>query len=176
MLTGCRLSEGRALRCGDVNLKDSTIRISSTFSGNVFREKRKGRGAKSVTIPIHPELLSFLKERVESNLPHTFVFVSELGKHYSRSKLDRIWNIVKKKTNLPDNVRMYDATRHSFASQLVNQGVPLLSVSRLMGHFNTKITERYSHSDLERLKIDVSNLTLQDKIVRLEKGQKVENI
>lgn len=174
MLTGCRPSEARALRCKDIDLSNNTITISSTFSSNVLREKRKGRNARSVTIPIHPELMGYLKERVENNMPNVFVFISNQGKHYSRSKLDRIWNIVKKKTTLPDNIRMYDATRHSFASQLVNRGVSLLSVSRLMGHSNTKMTERYAHSDIEKLKVDLSNLSLQEKVVAYEELKKVE--
>ena len=56
MLHGCRPSEGRALKVKDVNLSNQTITISATFSGHVYREKRKGRGSRPVTIPIHPEL------------------------------------------------------------------------------------------------------------------------
>lgn len=175
MLSGCRPSEGRALKCKDINLNANTITVSSTFSYNTYREKRKGRNAKSVTIPIHPELVGFLRSKVENSLQNTFVFTQRSGKHYSRSKLDRVWNIVKKKANLPDSIRMYDATRHSFASQLVNSGVSLLSVSRLMGHSNTKMTERYAHSDIEKLKIDVSNLSLLGNVVELERAKKVGN-
>lgn len=51
------------------------------------------------------------------------------------------------------------------ASQLVNKGVPLLSVSRLLGHSNTKMTERYAHTDLEKLKVDIANLSLQGETV-----------
>jgi integrase len=60
MLQGCRPGEARALRCKDVNLRDSMITVSATFSGGVYREKRKGRGAKSYEIPIHPEMLEFV--------------------------------------------------------------------------------------------------------------------
>ena len=141
-----------------------------------IREKRKGRNAKSVTIPIHPELMGYIKGRIENSLPNTFVFIQKTGKHYSRSKLDRVWNIIKKKANLPDNIRMYDATRHSFASQLVNRGVSLLSVSRLMGHSTTKMTERYAHSDIEKLKVDISNLSLFGNVVEFERAEKVGNV
>ena len=60
MLHGCRPSEARALKCKDVDLAAGTITISGTFSGRVYREKRKGRGARSVTIPIHPELEEYI--------------------------------------------------------------------------------------------------------------------
>ncbi len=71
---------------------------------------------------------------------------------------------------------MYDATRHSFTNRLVNLGVPLLSVSRLVGHGTTKMTERYTHSNIEKLKVDISNLSLQEKVVSFRREQKVEGV
>lgn len=35
--------------------------------------------------------------------------------------------------------------RHTYASRLVRAGVPLLQVSKLLGHGSITITERYSH-------------------------------
>ncbi|HST79335.1 MAG TPA: tyrosine-type recombinase/integrase, partial [Verrucomicrobiae bacterium] len=35
--------------------------------------------------------------------------------------------------------------RHTFASLLVMESIPLLTVSRLLGHSSTRITERYAH-------------------------------
>ncbi len=167
MLSGCRPGEARALKCKDVNLDLGIITISATFSLNIYREKRKGRKAKNVTIPIHPELFEYIKNRVENHLPGAYVFInSRTGNHYSENKLKKLWDIVRKKVGLPKEIRLYDATRHSFASQLVNQGVSLINVSRLLGHSTVKMTERYAHSDIGKLRIDVSNLSLvKDKTV-----------
>lgn len=41
-------------------------------------------------------------------------------------------------------IRIHD-TRHSFASQLVMAGVSLKAVADLLGHAETRITERYAH-------------------------------
>ena len=62
---------------------------------------------------------------------------------------------------------MYDVARHSFASQLLNSGVSIYSVSRLLGHSSVKSSEKYLHSDLDKLQIDVSNVSLKDKVVKL---------
>ncbi|MDO8142923.1 MAG: site-specific integrase [Candidatus Brocadiales bacterium] len=174
MLSGSRPSEARALKCKDINLVQGVINISSTFSGRVYREKRKGRNAKSVTIPIHPEVLHYIKSRVESNLSGAYLFInSKTGLYYSENKLRKIWNQVREKVNLDKSIRLYDATRHSVASQLINKGVPLLSVSRLLGHSSTKMTEKYAHNDLGRLKIDISNLSLKEATVtRLSPAEK----
>ncbi len=50
-------------------------------------------------------------------------------------------------------LRLYDATRHSFGSQLFNQNVPLNKVSKLLGHTNTKMTEKYAHHEPESLRL-----------------------
>jgi integrase len=60
-------------------------------------------------------------------------------------------------------LRLYDASRHSFASQLVNQNVPLKKVSKLLGHSSTKMTEKYAHHELESLRPGLSLMPLKKK-------------
>lgn len=166
MLHGCRPGEGRALKVLDVNLDQETISISATFSNGIYRKKRKGKNAKPVTIPIHSEMMGYIKNRVENNLPEAFLFVNpKTGKHYSEDRLKDIWNDVREKTGLGKSIRLYDATRHSVASQLVNKGVSLFNISKILGHSTTKMTERYSHEDVEKLKIDMKNLSLKKETV-----------
>ena len=43
----------------------------------------------------------------------------------------------------------------------------IYSVSRLLGHSSVKSSEKYLHSDLDKLQIDVSNVSLKDKVVKL---------
>ena len=161
MLHGCRPGEARALRVRDVDLHVATITISSTWSGKKLRERRKGRKAKPVTIPIHQEKLDYISQRVKGNLPGAFIFTnSKNGNPYSVQKLRKIWDKVRKATVLRD-LRLYDARRHSFASQLVNAGSPLYLVSKLMGHSSTKMTERYSHESLEVLKTNLQKTSLK---------------
>lgn len=170
MLQGCRPGEARALKCKNVNLREMTITISASFSREVYREKRKGRGAKPVLIPIHPEMVDFLRERVLYNLPEAFVFVDpKTGKPYTENGLRRIWDYVKKKVGF-SSLRFYDATRHSFASQLVNAGTSLFTVSKLMGHSTMKTTERYAHPQIEALRTDLKKLSLA--VTKLSPNQK----
>ena len=168
MLSGCRTGEARALKVRDIDIVNKLITISATFSGSVYRQKRKGRGAKKSTIPIHAEVYEFIKHRVENNLPEAFVFVSDTGRHYSAAKFYRMWDAVREKSGLDKSIRLYDAARHSFASQLINSGVSIYSVSRLLGHSKTSTTEKYLHSDVEKLRVDVSSLSLEDKLIELK--------
>jgi len=69
------------------------------------------------------------------------------------------------------------ASRHSVASQLVNSGVSLFQVSKILGHSSTKMTEKYSHADLESLKVQLSKLSLRmvTTVTRLSPSQKDSN-
>lgn len=53
------------------------------------------------------------------------------------------WQRIRTRAGLPD-LRLHDL-RHSFASFLVNKGVSLYVVQGLLGHANTRYTQRYAH-------------------------------
>lgn len=175
MLHGCRPSEVRALKVKNIDLRTDTITVTATFSSNTYREKRKGKKSKPFTIPIHPELQDYITDRVKNNLPEAFVFVNpRTGNHYSLRTLDRIWGEVREKANLDKSMRLYDATRHSFASNLVNNDSTLYKVSKLMGHSTTKMTEKYAHSEVASLRTDIQKLSLNchqtvTKVIKTDK-------
>jgi integrase len=53
------------------------------------------------------------------------------------------WDRARRVAGLPD-LRLHDL-RHSFASVLVNNGVPIYDVQKLLGHASVKTTQRYAH-------------------------------
>ena len=48
--------------------------------------------------------------------------------------------------------------RHTFASHLVMAGVDLITVSRLLGHYDIRITEMYAHLVPDHMKAAVERL------------------
>lgn len=161
MLQGARSGEARALRAKDIDLKTGMVTISATFSGKEIREKRKGKKAKAVTAPIHPEIYDFIAGRVRGSLPGAFVFVNpRTGGSYSYQRLRKVWDALRIKAEI-GTLRIHDATRHSFVSQLINAGVPIYDAMIHAGHSTVKTTERYAHPDLERLKTNLSKLSLK---------------
>lgn len=173
MLHGCRPSEARALKCKDVMLEAGKIKISATFSAGVYRNRRKGRGAKPYMIAIHEECLDYITERVRGNLPEAWLFVNpRTGDYYRQSKIRKLWDRVRVKLGIDKRLRLYDATRHSVASQLRSAGVDLSDVKDQLGQSCLRTTERYAHVDIERLRANLKVLSLK-KVVNV-RGVSVE--
>ena len=63
------------------------------------------------------------------------------------------WVRCRNRAGLPD-VRMHDL-RHTYASILINKGVSLYEVQRLLGHHHITMTERYAHLQPNTLKAKV---------------------
>jgi site-specific recombinase XerD len=54
----------------------------------------------------------------------------------------------------------FHVARYSFASQIcLSQGVPIESVSRMMGHTNIHTTQRYAHLNNEKIGNDMKALS-----------------
>jgi integrase len=161
MLHGCRPGEGRALKVKNINIERKSIMINSTFSGKEIRDRRKGRGARDLEIPIHPEMLEYFYGRA-NNHPEAFVFTNpKKGTYYSRYAIERIWQRVREKANLPKRVRLYDATRHSLGSQLANSGESVYKINKILGHSTLRMTEKYLHKDIESLRSMLSKISLK---------------
>jgi site-specific recombinase XerD len=60
------------------------------------------------------------------------------------------WQRIRVRAGLSD-LRLHDL-RHSFASFLVNRGVSLYVVQGLLGHGNTRYTQRYAHLTADTLR------------------------
>lgn len=60
-----------------------------------------------------------------------------------RADLKRLWDAVMKEAGL-ENFRKHDL-RHTYASLLVREGVPLFDVGKLLGHTQIATTMRYAH-------------------------------
>jgi integrase len=163
MLHGCRPGEARAIKCKDVDLETQSITVQATFSKNAYRERRKGKKSKPYIIAIHPEMAEFITQTAKTSHPEAFLFVNpRTGTFYSQEAILRVWEKVRKKGNVT-GLRLYDAGRHSFASQLANANVPTHKISWLLGHSTTKMSEKYTHHDLESLRTDLSRMSLKKK-------------
>lgn len=162
ILQGCRPSEARALKCKNVDLSKKSLTIAATFSGTVYREKRKGRRSKPYKPPIHDDLYDYISHRVKNNLPEAFIYSNPFtGRPFGKNSLDRMWNRTREKAGLPQEVLLYHFTRHSFVTNHLNSGTGMYRTSKLTGHSTVRTTEKsYAHPDVESFRVDLNKFSL----------------
>jgi integrase len=135
LLTGARRNEVTHARWEHVDLQASALLVPLSKSG------------KPRYVVLNAAAVEVL--RSIPRLPNNpYVFPSPVTGRPSAS-LHFPWRRIRKKAGLGD-VRLHDL-RHSFASTLVNEGVSLYRVQRLLGHINAKATQRYAHLSSESL-------------------------
>ena len=138
--TGMRLGELSALRWQDIDFEHNVIHVrKSVWRGHEGTPK----GGKNRQIPMNQQLRQVLWNHSEGKDESDYAFRSNSGipvnENTHRKPFARIIN----RTELK-RIRFHDV-RHSFASQLVMNGVPLRMVQQLLGHSTIAMTERYSH-------------------------------
>lgn len=69
-----RPGEARVLKCKDIDIDSESITIHATFSKDDYMPRRKGKKAKPLIIPIHPEALDYLKARKSEAIGEAWVF------------------------------------------------------------------------------------------------------
>jgi integrase len=82
-----------------------------------------------------------------------YVFTTQNGTRVHSSNLQReFWKVLEKAK--VESFRFHDL-RHTFATRLVQSGVDLYSVSKLLGHKDIKTTQRYAHHHIDSLRKSV---------------------
>ena len=132
LLTGARKSELLKAKWTDIDIDKRTWTLNMTKNGR-RRHIPLTQGAMAVIsqLPKYPWLLA----NPQTMLPF--------------KDIKRSWMQARKAAGIND-VHLHEL-RHSFASNLVNGGVDILRVSRLMGHVNLASTSRYSHLAADQL-------------------------
>jgi len=131
--TGLRRAEVTGLNVSDIDLSKFSLRV-----------KRKGNREEYVRI--HPDLVGNIKKYLklihrDENQP---LFLSKKGQRLSASS---IWHIIKsysRKAGFNEKVTVH-SLRHSFATALLQESVPLPYIQALMGHKSSQTTARYIH-------------------------------
>ena len=162
LFTGMRAGEIFNLKFGDIDLENDIIHIKNP--------KNKEDRVAYITDEVR-EILAPKKGK-----PNELVFKSKYGKRINH--ISSAFNRAVDKLGLNDGVEdrkdkvVFHTLRHTFASWLVLKGVPLYTVSKLMGHKSIEMTERYSHLSPDTKRYAVESITgmLDNKVVQFKKG------
>jgi integrase len=151
---GLRWGECAGLPWGAVDLVHARIRVAQvaveTPTSTTIRPYTKTRaGIRTVPMPeFLATALTVHRDRQGDAKPaaDALVFASRLHTPQRRSNFRRrVWLPALRRAGLPLTLRFHDL-RHSYATWLVTDGVPINAVQAVMGHANASTTlNRYTH-------------------------------
>lgn len=139
--TGLRQMEMIQLQWNQINFKDGYLILDNRS----FLTKSK----KIRTIPLSLKALQVLTERQigsKNNLVFTYNH-----KQINPTYLSRLFKAYIKTSKLNTKLNFH-SLRHTFASWLVQKGVSIYEVSKLLGHSDIKVTEIYAHLKPDNLR------------------------
>lgn len=130
---GLRMNELRMLKITDVDLQRKQVHI------------RQGKGKKDRYVI----LSNFLNDRFQKYLdevkPKIYLFEGQTpGEVMGERSIQYVINEAVRKTNIKKDVSMH-TLRHSFATHLLEDGVDIYSIKRLLGHSDIRTTIVYLH-------------------------------
>jgi site-specific recombinase XerD len=139
--TGLRISECLNLKVEDVDIGNKIIHVIN------------GKGSKNRNIPININLLSILQNYIkvhEHSTKSNYFFATKKSGSLSAPYVNRILNDTANKLRWEKHISAH-ILRHSFASNLIKNGVNLVYVQKLLGHSNLKVTSIYTHASMDDL-------------------------
>ena len=134
--TGVRVGELCSIRLGDIDLSEETI----TIKGKGNRE----RVVFLVDLEVGGLLQNYIKLREKTGTKSDFLLVTATGKPAQPDYIRRYLHKTSKQAGVQRKVTPH-MLRHSAATQLLESGVDIRFVQRLLGHSSISTTEMYTH-------------------------------
>jgi integrase/recombinase XerD len=149
---GLRVSELCHLKVGDIDSSRMTIRIE------------QGKGAKDRYTLLSPRLLRELRRYWVAERPRQWLFSAtrDVDQPINTSTAQKIFYAAKRRAGIGKDCGIH-GLRHAFATHLLEAGVDIHTIQRLMGHGHISSTLRYFHLADKQLAATASPLELLDR-------------
>lgn len=145
---GLRVSEVISLECRDINWQSGDLKVVD------------GKGGKDRVIPLEPYVLDALvkwkEQKPQGKKFFTTLKGEELNDRYIRKFVERY----AEKAGIDKDVHPH-TLRHTFATELLDQGFTIREVQELLGHSDLSTTMIYTH---------VNPIAVRDKIKQRKQG------
>lgn len=136
MLTGRRIGELRHAKWGELDEQRAILRVPVTKAG------------EQQFVLLSDDALGVIR-RVKRVAGNPFIFAGT-AKHGSIVNYKSAWRRILERAGVA--YIPVHGLRHNAASMLVAAGVPLLTVGRLLGHKDSRTTEKYAHHRGDQLR------------------------
>ncbi|CAI2600217.1 Tyrosine recombinase XerC [Apilactobacillus kunkeei] len=144
--TGMRVSECVNLQFSDIDFDNRIIKVI-------------GKGNKQRYLPFGNYLIKALKQYQTNcrdllvnkyHKHHDYVFVNQYGDELTSRGVEYILDEIVKQTSLTTNIHPH-MLRHTFATEMLNNGADLRTVQELLGHSSLSTTQIYTHVSNDHL-------------------------
>ncbi|WP_051644832.1 tyrosine-type recombinase/integrase [Labrenzia sp. DG1229] len=158
IVTGLRIGELTGLNIKDVFSQDSKIRV--------FGKGSRERIVYIANDELYAEFVKFLHWRRASNKPSAQLFPNRCGERLTPPALRKRLKLLCASKNITPHLTPHQF-RHSAATQLIENGVDIRMVQRLLGHASLATTEIYTYVSDQALQL---TLVRADVLSRLDPG------
>lgn len=155
--TGVRVNESVSIRCQDINLPGRTLRLVG-----------KGRRERQVFLPndwIAGLMSAYVEARSSLGVTHSRLLFNlhhePLTPPAMRSRLAKAARAAGLETHVTPHI-----LRHTAATQLIEAGVDIRYIQRLLGHASLSTTEIYTHISDHALRRVVSDADILGRFVQ----------
>lgn len=153
---GLRVSEVCALQLADIESAPDRMCL----------KVRQGKGSKDRYTMLSPQLLHTLRDYWQLYHPRTWLLPNASGQGPINIKVaQRAYGVARDKAGLGRQGGIH-TLRHSFATHLLESGVDIHTIQRLLGHGQVSTTMRYFHLAQNKLTGTTSPLELLDPMLR----------
>ena len=153
LLTGLRRSEAIKLEWDDIDFERAEILLRETKAG------------KDQLLPLSQGAITLLKNHGRHENAPQLVFPTPNGNLWNCRSLGRVFARIRQRAELPKGFRLLHGLRHQYGSMLAENGANIVELRDLLRHSDVRVSERYLHSNNERLRQVANKLGNQlDKI------------
>jgi integrase/recombinase XerD len=151
---GLRISELLGLQVTDIDASRMVVTV------------RHGKGAKDRQVPLSARLLAALRRWWSTHRHPRWLFPGKTG-HLSDGMVQRIAGRVVKRAGLRKKATLH-TLRHSYATHLLEAGVDVVTLQKLLGHSDLSTTARYLHLSTRQMQklpnvLDLLGLPAKEK-------------
>lgn len=142
--TGLRVSEICNIKLSDISLSEKKIKVMGKGS------KERIVFYKACDAKLFDTYINEVRPRLLNGISSDYLLVSKTGKLTTRSVEKIVKNYTLEK-NIKTKVTPH-TLRHTFATDLLNNGADIRSVGEMLGHESLSTTQIYTHVTADRLK------------------------
>ncbi|MEI6022159.1 MAG: tyrosine-type recombinase/integrase, partial [Bacteroidota bacterium] len=140
--TGIRRAELIEIKETDVDLYGLKLKVLG---------KRNKERIIPFGLGLKRSIQNYLNDKKANNLNNPCLFVSKKDQRLSPQSVNKIVNTILAMVTT-NKKKSPHVLRHSFATNLLNNGADLNAVKELLGHANLSATQIYTHNTIEKLK------------------------